>query len=197
MIAGIAIRYVYLAGLPYFQGSSYNDQQETRLMNKAEALNMLHAARAAHVQWRARAQALAAGLPVEKEQVPVLHTDCKFGKWYYGPGQALSFLESFRAVEEPHEQLHAIYMRMFGALFGETNKSVFSKLFGSQRKQDAKRLAEAQEEVKHLVAISRTLLEAIEWLEKDLKGLTDEELAAENFETGRVTGRLGAIRGGS
>ena len=166
-------------------------------MNRTEALEMVRAARSAHIQWRARAQALAAGLPVEKEQVPVLHTDCKFGKWYYGPGQELRFLESYRAVEDPHEQLHGVYMKLFGLLFVEASPSMFSKFFGSRRKQDAKRQAEAEEIVRHLISISRTLLEAIEWLEKDLKALSDEDWAAENPETGRGTGRLGVIRGGS
>jgi len=164
-------------------------------MNKAEALERLHAARTAHIQWRARAQALVAGIPVEKEQIPVLHTDCKFGKWYYGSGQTLNFLESYRAIEEPHEQLHRIYMKVYGLLFGETNQSMFSKFFGSSHKQNAKRQEEAKEVVEHLVAISRTLLEAIELLEKDLKSLSDEELSAANFETGRGNTRLGVIRG--
>jgi hypothetical protein len=165
-------------------------------MNKTEALEMLHAARAAHVQWRARAQAIAAGLPVEKEQIPVAYTDCKFGKWYYGSGQALNFLASYRAVEEPHEQLHGIYMKLFTVLFGESSRSLFSTLFGSRRKQDAKRQAEADELVKHLVAISRTLLEAIDLLEKDLKGLTEDQLSAENSARGddRGSPRIGHMK---
>lgn len=151
-------------------------------MNKAEAIEMLHAARAAHVQWRARAQALAAGLSVEKEQIPVSYTDCKFGKWYYGTGQALNFLASYRAIEEPHEQLHGIYMKLFTTLFGEQNKSVWTKLFGSSRKADARRQAEADGLVRHLVGISKTLLESIDLLEKDVKALTDEKIVAEGLE---------------
>jgi len=161
-------------------------------MNKSEAIEMLHAARAAHIQWRARAQAIAAGLPVEKEQIPVAYTDCKFGKWYYGPGQSLNFLASYRAVEEPHEQLHGIYMRLFTVLFGESNRSLFSKLFGSSRKQDAKKQAEADELVKHLSGISRTLLEAIDLLERDLKALSDDQLTSETNSTASISGvRIG------
>jgi nicotinate-nucleotide pyrophosphorylase len=143
-------------------------------MNKQQALESLQSAKTAHIQWRARAQALVAGVSVAQEQVPVIYTECKFGKWYYGAGQSLNFLESFRAVEDPHEQLHNVYMKIFNILFGEDHRSFLSSLFTSKRKHDAVKLAEAQKLLDHLVAISRTLLEAIELLEKDITALPDE-----------------------
>jgi hypothetical protein len=84
-------------------------------------------------------------------------------------------------------------MKLFTVLFGVDDRSVFAKLFGSHRKQDAKRQAEADELVKHLVSISRTLLEAIDLLEADLKGLTDDRFFTEasDREAGRGGLRMG------
>ena len=128
-------------------------------MEKKDALSMLQAAKSAHIQWRARAQALVAGIPLEKEQVPITYTDCKFGKWYYGLGQQLSVLESFRAIEEPHQQLHLVYMKIFKHLFGEDERSFLSKVFGSTRKYRAEQMTEAQSLLPQLIGISETFFE--------------------------------------
>jgi hypothetical protein len=143
-------------------------------MTKQQAIEQIQAAKAAHIQWRARAQALVAGVPVAQEQIPVIHTDCKFGKWYYGSGQALNFLPSFIAVDETHEQLHGVYLKIFNLLFGEDHRSFLSTIFGSKRKHAAAKHAEAEKHLEHLIGISRTLLESIELLEKDVKGLPED-----------------------
>ena len=145
-------------------------------MEKKDALSMLQSAKSAHIQWRARAQALVSGIPLEKEQVPVAYTDCKFGKWYYGLGQRLSALDAYRAIEEPHQQLHLLYMKIFKHLFGDDERSVLSKLFGSKRKYRAENVAEAQKLLPLLVSISETLLEAIEILENQIRRMPDNEV---------------------
>ncbi|MGD2082920.1 MAG: CZB domain-containing protein [Chromatiales bacterium] len=146
-------------------------------MNKTDALEMLSHARSAHLQWRARAQALVAGVPLEKEQVPVAYTDCKFGRWYYGVGQRLSSLESFKAIEEPHQSLHLIYMRIFKELFGEDDRSGLAKLFGSGKRRKAQHTAQAEQILPQLVAISQTLLETVDALEKDIRRMSEAEFA--------------------
>ena len=146
-------------------------------MEKSDALTMLQGAKSAHIQWRARAQALVAGIPLEKEQVPVAYTDCKFGKWYYGLGQRLSSLQTYQAIEEPHQQLHLVYMKIFKHLFGEDDRSVLSKLFGSKRKYREAHTAEAQALLPQLVSISETLLEAVKNKEKEIRNIPDEEFA--------------------
>lgn len=146
-------------------------------MSKSEIIDALRMARSAHIQWRARAQALVAGISVEKEHVPVLYTDCKFGKWYYSSGQRLARLSSFQALEEPHQQLHLVYMKIFKHLFGEDTRSLFSKLLTSKKKHDKTELAAAERLLPQLVGISQTLLEALELLEKDIHALPDKEIA--------------------
>ena len=138
-------------------------------MNKQEVLQQLRVAKSAHIQWRARAQALVAGIEVEKDKLPIIHTDCKFGQWYYGNGQDLASLPSFKAVETPHEILHSIYMKLFKVLHGEDDRSGWKKLFGKQSSFEDTQIDRAKEYLKELVEISKTLLTAIELLENDIK----------------------------
>ena len=141
-------------------------------------MSQLRSAKSAHIQWRSYAQALVAGIPVEQDHVPVIHTTCKFGKWYYGEGQKLSSLSSYGAIETPHETLHQIYMKIFKLLFGEDNRSTLQKMFGSSAKIKQGNQAEAESFMKQLLSVSGTLLEAINLLEKEIKDMTDEELSS-------------------
>jgi len=140
-------------------------------MRKEEVLQQLRAAKSAHIQWRARAQALVAGIEMEKDKIPIIHTDCKFGQWYYGVGQKMAALPSFKAVETPHEILHDIYMKIFKVLHGEDERSGWQKLFGKQSSFEDAQLVKAKEYLKELVEISKTLLTAIDLLENDIKAI--------------------------
>lgn len=138
-------------------------------MNKEEVLQKLRMAKSAHIQWRARAQALVAGIGVDEDKIPMIHTDCKFGQWYYGDGQDLASLPSFKAIEEPHEILHSVYMKIFKVLHGDDERSGWKKLFGKQSDFKDTQLKQAKEYLNELVEISKTLLLAIEVLEQDIE----------------------------
>lgn len=146
-------------------------------MDKKTLINHLRSAKSAHIKWRAYAQALVAGLPLDEGQVPVIHTDCSFGKWYYGQGQKLSALPSFHAIEGPHESLHAIYMQIFKLLFETEDVSFFRKLIGASKKKDNKK-EQINALLDSLIEMSKTLLAAIELLEKELTDMSDSEIAA-------------------
>jgi hypothetical protein len=147
-------------------------------MSKKEIISHLRSAKSAHIQWRSFAQALVAGIPVEQDHVPVVHTSCKFGKWYYGPGQQLSSLSSYGAIDTPHEMLHQVYMKIFKLLFGKDERSGFAKLFGSNAKLKQEHQEEADLLMQKLLSISETLLEAIALLEEEIKDMSDEELSS-------------------
>ncbi len=147
-------------------------------MTKKEILTQLRAAKAAHIQWRSYAQALIAGLPIDQDHVPVIHTQCKFGKWYYGTGQQLSSLSSYEAIETPHEVLHQIYMKIFKILFGEDDRSMLQKLFGTSSKVNKKKQEELDALMQNMLGVSRTLLEAINVLEREIIDMPEEEVAA-------------------
>lgn len=138
-------------------------------MEKQAALSMLRMARSAHIQWRARAQSLVAGIEVDQDGIPILYTDCKFGKWYYGDGQELNELESFRAIEEPHQQLHLVYMEIFKKVCGDERCSLLKRVFHSKKQHRQEQLAAAKVLLAELVDISKTLLSLIDALERDLK----------------------------
>ncbi len=147
-------------------------------MEKREILLQLSRAKAAHIQWRAYAQALISGIPVEDNHVPMIHTDCKFGKWYYGQGQRLSFLSLYVAIETPHEILHKIYMKIFKLLFGEDNRTTLQKIFGSTAKLEQKKQEEAELLLEKLLSVSGTLLETIGLLENEVKDMSEEALSS-------------------
>lgn len=137
-------------------------------MTLNEVMRAITAARAAHLRWVARAEGLVAGLPLDKDQVPVLPTDCQFGSWYYDQGQVLKNLPSYQALETPHDLLHRLYMEIFRILFGEDERSTLSKLFGSKRSYREKQLEEASRLLPKLRTQSDLLLKGLEILEQEL-----------------------------
>ncbi|MCW8928761.1 MAG: CZB domain-containing protein [Gammaproteobacteria bacterium] len=143
-------------------------------MDKKKIILQLRQAKSAHIKWRAYAQALVSGLPVEKEHLPVIHTDCAFGQWYYGDGQHLSHLSSFDAISTPHEMLHQVYINIYKLLYGEDERSTLKKIFGRKSSHDPKK--EARILLQDLLSISGTLLEAIALLENEVN-----EMSAEDF----------------
>lgn len=147
------------------------------MTKKADILNNLRSAKAAHLRWKAHAHAMVEGLPLEEGQIPMIHTDCAFGKWYYGAGQSLSTLRTYAALDEPHEQLHTVYMKIFKLLFGEDDRSLFGKLFGSKAKP-AKNHAEAETLMAKLAHISTDVVELLNRLEKEVVAMSDEEIEA-------------------
>lgn len=146
-------------------------------MDKKDTLTQLRSAKSAHIQWRSYAQALIAGLPVEQSHLPVMHTNCKFGKWYYGSRQQLSTLSSYAAIDTPHAELHQIYLKIFSILFGKDDRSTFQKIFGSSAKIQREQQQQVEALMKKLVSASETLLEAINLLESEILGMSEEELS--------------------
>lgn len=63
----------------------------------------------AHLRWVERLESLVySGAKIPREEL-VSHRDCALGQWYYSFGtQRYGHLPEFRAIEPPHEKLHAI-----------------------------------------------------------------------------------------
>lgn len=137
-------------------------------MNKEELVKKVREAKAAHVSWVMKADALIRGIPLEKEQVPINGTECSFGKWYYGSGQTLSALPSFKAIEKSHSELHSVYARIFKLLFEETNHSFLSKIFGQSRKVDEKNTSQARSLFPELKAHSEEVIKCLDSLESEI-----------------------------
>lgn len=118
---------------------------------KTEMLATLRRAKSAHIRWRAYAQGLVSGVPVTEDQAPTVHTECRFGKWYYTDGKkTFHDLPIFDDIERPHEMLHSVYQEIFESV------------------RDGN-LEQAKGQLDDLMGISRTLLEQIELLEKEIE----------------------------
>jgi methyl-accepting chemotaxis protein len=68
----------------------------------------LSAAKSAHLSWKTRLRAFLDGKATLSLKEAVSHHDCAFGKWYYSAGlEKYGHLAELKAIEKPHEQLHA------------------------------------------------------------------------------------------
>lgn len=113
-----------------------------------------------------------------KDHVPVLGTDCKFGKWYYGPGQALNSLPSYRKIEQPHIDLHDTYLKIFKLLFDEDSNAsggLLSRLLGKKKSKDAN-IEQARTLFQELDALSKVILKHLDALEAEVIALDDAQL---------------------
>lgn len=134
-------------------------------LDKEQVLIQIRRAKTAHLRWRAYAMALSSGYTVEEGQLPLQPTDCQFGQWYFGQGQALKDLPEFQAIDIPHKQVHAIYQDIFQQLFGQPEPSFWQKLLGSKAQNTASSLL-IEEKLQTLNEHSRIMLEALDQLEK-------------------------------
>jgi len=139
-------------------------------MDTRDILDRLRTAKSAHLGWVNRARALIDGKPVDKEKVPVMPTDCIFGKWYYSDGRKLASLPSYQAIEEPHNQLHAIYQEIFDLLFSRDKGNFIARLFDGSGKQE-KRREQAREKFLELQRMSDVIVARLDALERDIRAM--------------------------
>lgn len=147
-------------------------------MTQKEIIAQLRIAKTAHIQWRAYAQALVSGFSIDQNLVPVIHTNCKFGQWYYGQGQILANLKNYSAIDKPHAMLHQVYMEIYKVMYSKSKKGILGGMFNSKEKQHAKNEKKAQELMLNLTVISEELLAAINQLKQEVMHMSDEELGA-------------------
>ncbi|GAA3557162.1 CZB domain-containing protein [Marinobacter xestospongiae] len=146
---------------------------------KTVIVQELRAARQGHIRWVRYASALISGMEVLKDHVPVVGTDCRFGRWYYGAGAALTGLESYRNIEQPHLNLHDMYMEIFKLLFDDDNRAspgFFGRLLGRSSTQKNARTEKARARFADLEAVSQVILKHLEQLESDVLALSDAEI---------------------
>ena len=140
-------------------------------MEKTEIVDKLLAAKRAHSNWRVHAQCIVNGMNVD-DKVPVLHTDCAFGKWYHGEGKnQLGHLAEFSVIDEPHKNLHETYLKIHEQLIegGYTTS-------GNRRLYSPENVGNARIFLKELVSISDLLLNHLNVLEDKIKTLNESHL---------------------
>jgi methyl-accepting chemotaxis protein len=77
---------------------------------------MVRVAKSDHALFVQRLEKMVEGKMAVQAGDAASHRECLFGRWYYAEGQeTLRHLEAFRAVERPHEALHAVARKMVEA----------------------------------------------------------------------------------
>jgi methyl-accepting chemotaxis protein len=76
----------------------------------------LSAAKIAHLNWKTRLRSFLDGQATLTEAEAVSHTECAFGKWYYGEGvKNFGHIQELKDVEAPHAELHRTIKEIVGA----------------------------------------------------------------------------------
>jgi len=140
-------------------------------MTKQEALEQVRKAKLGHKKWISYAKAIHMGINVDKDAVPMMETDCNFGKWYYGEGQIFSDMDSFQAIEQPHGLLHQTYMKLYKA----RRKPVKSGFFVSKSKAQNEKQTQLDTIMNQLLQVSQMLMDNLKEFEEDLKNMNDFE----------------------
>lgn len=140
-------------------------------MSIQDILQTVRTAKRAHISWVMKADAIIHGLALEQNQVPLDGTECSFGQWYYGQGRTCAELPSFKALEKTHNDLHATYARIFSAIYGKSDHSFLSELFGKTKKVDQRKLELARSLFPELKKHSDTMIKQLEILENDIINL--------------------------
>lgn len=143
-------------------------------MDKIETLQKINAAKRAHISWVMKADALIQGIPLEKEQVPINGTECIFGQWYYGEGQDLMSLKEFKAIEQPHFNLHHTYAKIFRLLFEKEDHSLLSKFFGQNRRHETIKVEQAKLLFPELKKHSEEVVKHLDILSARIEKITDK-----------------------
>ncbi len=141
-------------------------------MTKKEVLNRIRQAKAGHKRWVSYAKALHMGIGVDKYAVPVIETDCQFGKWYYGDAQVFSKLPSYQSIEDPHAMLHNKYMEIYKLREQPLKKGLFT----SEKKAKQKREEEISMLMDQLIQISNMLMESLAHFEEDVENMSEDEV---------------------
>jgi len=142
-------------------------------MTKQEVINQIRQAKMGHKRWVSYAKALHLGIPVDKKAVPMVETECGFGKWYYGDAAIFSDFDSFQAIEQPHSLLHNQYMQLFKA----RKQPIKSGLFVSSKSAAKQKADKLDKMMGQLLQVSEMLLESLKEFENEVKNMSDTEIS--------------------
>ncbi len=140
-------------------------------MTKKNVLEKLRKAKLGHKRWISYAKAMHMGIEVDDKAIPMLETNCEFGKWYYNDGQVFSDLDSYQAIEGPHSLLHHTYMELYTV----KNEPVKSGFLKSKSKMENEKKTKLDTLMDQLMHISRILLENLKEFESDIKNMNEFE----------------------
>jgi len=134
----------------------------------------IRAARSSHVRWKSYVQIALRGIITthSDNNLPIVQTECNFGKWYYGDGMMLSMSPNFQNIEIPHEMLHESYIQIYTLQKAKLRGGFFT----SRRKMLRKRQKEINSLLANLNDYSRIILETMHQLEIEVLNMSDAEI---------------------
>jgi hypothetical protein len=143
-------------------------------MKKREIIMQIRASKSAHVRWKSYVQIALRGIITDQAEatLPIVQTECDFGKWYYGDGMFLSLLPNFQNLEHPHEMLHEMYIQIYTLQKAKLQGGFFT----SKRRMLRKRQHEISQLVANLNDYSRIMIETLQQLEIEVLKMTSEEI---------------------
>jgi hypothetical protein len=152
-------------------------------VDRADILDHIKSARHAHQKWVESARALVSDITVEKNDIPVKHTECHFGRWFYSEGVKLAQLDKLNYIEQidkKHQELHEEYKKIYNIYFAHDDRSFFGKLFNTKPTIFYSDEQLAKRSFQNLQEISKDLLNLLELLEKHIALLPRAALDAIN-----------------
>ena len=143
-------------------------------MNKRDLIISIRAARADHIRWKAYISIALRGIVTtnSEEMLPIVHTECGFGKWYYGVGSSLSSLENYQSLEDPHEMLHEMYIQIYTLQKAKLRGGFFT----SKRRLLRRRKAEIVSLVANLNDYSKIITTTLRQLENDVLNMSNADI---------------------
>ena len=152
-------------------------------MTKAETLNQLRLAKAAHVSWVQRAKLLIEGFAINENSIPVNSTECGFGKWFYSDGQSLNCIRNIpidcmQDIETLHFNLHDIYLNIYRVYYNTDKQGFFSKMFGQKRKVTAAEIVLAKKYYDEMEQVSKALVQSLNLMERRINVLSEKEISS-------------------
>jgi signal transduction histidine kinase len=144
-------------------------------MKKREIIMQIRAAKSSHIRWKSYVQIALRGIVTDQVDaaLPIVQTECDFGKWYYGDGMFLSLLTNFQSLEHPHEMLHEMYIQIYTLQKAKLQGGFFT----SKRKMLRKRQKEIGQLVANLNDYSKIMMETLQQLEIEVLRMNSSEIS--------------------
>jgi hypothetical protein len=143
-------------------------------MNKSTTIQHIREAKLAHTRWEDIVKVVASGYKGSefKGAVPVLKTDCEFGKWYYGEGMMFSQINSYQNLGKPHEMVHEIYLEIKKLM----DTKIHAGFFQSQNKLEHEKENHIHELLESFLNYNKLVHDGLNQLEMDILKLTDYDI---------------------
>jgi len=133
-------------------------------MTKAETLEAIEKAKAAHISQMDKMKAAFRGTTIENPtSVSKMH--CTFGKWLYGENN--DFIKTilgahfYEQLDHEHEAWHAEYSKIHALLFEAKKEGFFAKVFSS-KKPDSLAIDKAKTYYVEMEMITKQLLTTLD-----------------------------------